>query len=350
MAEQQQPLRVEDDGREHSSSSPRWPTTLTLPLTRNATSLTAADRCPVPLADYSEPPSDDLHSSDESGFGYYYYFSYSKPILVLDLVWNLAFLIVAVVVLLSTFEERPSTPLRVWLCGYSLQCVLHVSFVYLEYLKRVSSIHDRAPQSPLRSPFFFTYTSILKKMESVNTMLSSIWWVFGFYWIVMGGQELLQDSPRLYWLTVVFLAFDVFFIIFCIGTAFIIFFALCCCIPLVAFAYAMTIRQGASEDDIRSLPKYRFCQANPLGTFDNDKMKVAGARMESVNSNYTNERPLHPEDSECCICLSQYVDGVELYTLPCNHHFHCGCISRWLRINATCPLCKFNILRGDTLV
>lgn len=98
-------------------------------------------------------------------------------------------------------------------------------------------------------------------------------------------------------LTVIFLAFDLFFIIFCVGIAFIIFFALCCCIPLVAFAYAMTIRQSASEDDIRSLPKYRFCQANPLGTFDNDKMKVAGARIESVNSNYTNERPLHPEDS-----------------------------------------------------
>lgn len=53
---------------------------------------------------------------------------------------------------------------------------------------------------------------------------------------------------------------------------------------------------------------------------------------------------------ECCICLYKYVDGVELCVLPCNHHFHHGCISKWLRINATCPLCKFNILRGDTLV
>lgn len=53
---------------------------------------------------------------------------------------------------------------------------------------------------------------------------------------------------------------------------------------------------------------------------------------------------------ECCICLYKYLDGVELCVLPCNHHFHHGCISKWLRINATCPLCKFNILRGETLV
>lgn len=59
---------------------------------------------------------------------------------------------------------------------------------------------------------------------------------------------------------------------------------------------------------------------------------------------------IHVHFQECCICLSSYVDGEELRTLPCNHHFHCGCISRWLQINSTCPLCKFDILRRDSLV
>lgn len=58
----------------------------------------------------------------------------------------------------------------------------------------------------------------------------------------------------------------------------------------------MTIRKGASEDDIGSLPKYRFRQANRMGIFDNDGMKVVGA-MESGNSNSVNELSLHPEDS-----------------------------------------------------
>ena len=50
---------------------------------------------------------------------------------------------------------------------------------------------------------------------------------------------------------------------------------------------------------------------------------------------------------ECCICLSAYEDGSELRELPCRHHFHCGCIDKWLYINAICPLCKFNILKSQ---
>ncbi|KAF8398169.1 hypothetical protein HHK36_017095 [Tetracentron sinense] len=61
---------------------------------------------------------------------------YSKPVVVLDLIWNLAFVLVSAVVLLSTVRERPSTPLRVWIGGYALQCFLHVGFVYLEYQRR----------------------------------------------------------------------------------------------------------------------------------------------------------------------------------------------------------------------
>lgn len=50
---------------------------------------------------------------------------------------------------------------------------------------------------------------------------------------------------------------------------------------------------------------------------------------------------------ECCICLCPYEDGAELRELPCNHHFHCTCIDKWLHINATCPLCKFNIIKSN---
>jgi hypothetical protein len=50
---------------------------------------------------------------------------------------------------------------------------------------------------------------------------------------------------------------------------------------------------------------------------------------------------------ECCICLSSYDDGAELSALPSNHHFHWMCITKWLRMHATCPLCKYNILKGS---
>lgn len=53
---------------------------------------------------------------------------------------------------------------------------------------------------------------------------------------------------------------------------------------------------------------------------------------------------------ECCICLCSYEDGAELHALPCNHHFHSSCIVKWLKMNATCPLCKYNILKGNEQV
>ncbi|KAH0467334.1 hypothetical protein IEQ34_004572 [Dendrobium chrysotoxum] len=56
-------------------------------------------------------------------------------------------------------------------------------------------------------------TSIEKHLESGHTMFSFIWWIIGFYWVSAGSQVLTRDAPQLYWLCIVFLAFDAFFVI-----------------------------------------------------------------------------------------------------------------------------------------
>lgn len=50
-------------------------------------------------------------------------------------------------------------------------------------------------------PYWFDcdWLSVTKRCESVNTMASFLWWIVGFYWVVSGGNILLQDAPRLYW-------------------------------------------------------------------------------------------------------------------------------------------------------
>ncbi|XP_026426788.1 E3 ubiquitin protein ligase RIE1-like isoform X2 [Papaver somniferum] len=280
---------------------------------------------------------------------------YSKPVVILDVIWNLAFVLVSSVVLSSTISENPSTPLRVWIVGYAIQCLFHVGFVYFEYQRRISIVIGGDDGENQGNHLFLSSEnrSRSRRMESMNTLVSFFWWVIGFYWIVAGGQALLLDAPRLYWLAVVFLAFDVFFAIFCIALACIIGVALCCCLPcIVAILYAVAVQEGASEDDINVLPKHKFRQMNQheKSNADNRQEVFPVAIMEQSTCNIISELALPPEDSECCICLSQYVDGVELHSLPCNHHFHSGCIVKWLRINATCPLCKFNILHGDELV
>lgn len=62
--------------------------------------------------------------------------AYSRPIVILDLVWNLAFLVVSAVVLAVSRNESPAMPLRLWIVGYAVQCVLHMVCVSFEYRRR----------------------------------------------------------------------------------------------------------------------------------------------------------------------------------------------------------------------
>lgn len=295
--------------------------------------------------------------------------AYSKPVVVLDLVWNLAFVIVALVVLGLSRAERPATPLRAWVAGYGLQCLLHMVCVCFEYRRRRqqrrniaqgsqasnSTVNDRAndfeadgDESSEDGEISSENTSLAKRLESANTMFSFVWWIAGFYWITAGGQALTREAPRLYWLCVVFLAFDVFFVVFCVALACVIGIAVCCCLPcIIAILYAVADQEGASEEDINSLPKFKFRRTGSFEKNDGEKSGPSRGVMSFIGiSDAPKERLLSAEDAECCICLSAYDDGAELQELPCTHHFHCTCIDKWLRINATCPLCKYNIIKS----
>lgn len=61
---------------------------------------------------------------------------YSKPVVALDITWNMAFVVVAVVMLICTVHEKTNTPIRLWICGYALLCLVHVVLVSLEYRRR----------------------------------------------------------------------------------------------------------------------------------------------------------------------------------------------------------------------
>ncbi|KAI8546034.1 hypothetical protein RHMOL_Rhmol07G0084500 [Rhododendron molle] len=48
-----------------------------------------------------------------------------------------------------------------------------------------------------------------------------------------------------------------------------------------------------------------------------------------------------PDDGPCCICLSEYREKDTIRWVPeCNHCFHVDCIDEWLRMSATCPVCR----------
>ncbi|GAB2279935.1 hypothetical protein Dimus_014570 [Dionaea muscipula] len=304
---------------------------------------------------------------------------YSTPVVALDMVWNMTFVVVSFVMLICTLHEKPNYPVRLWICGYALQCLVHAMLVWMEYRRRSAMRsesrrgerggggdeeagvvgrrvevggNESGDEEEDRGVGMFgvaSQTRFTKRCESINTMASFLWWIVGFYWVVSGGETLLQDAPLLYWLTVVFLAFDVFFAIFCVLLACLLGVALCCCLPcIIAILYTVAGQEGASDADLSALQKYRFQSSN-----NEEKPSVGAGQMVpfDTGSGYlANERVLLAEDAECCICLNPYEDGVELHALPCNHHFHATCIVKWLKMNATCPLCKYSILKGNEQV
>jgi len=52
------------------------------------------------------------------------------------------------------------------------------------------------------------------------------------------------------------------------------------------------------------------------------------------------------DNLQCAICMDDFKEGDQAKRLPCSHHFHEECISRWLRLHGTCPTCRVT-LDGD---
>ena len=74
----------------------------------------------------------------------------SKPIILLDVLWNLTFLGSGFAILVLSLDENPSVPLRVWVIGYMVQCLIHVGCVVAEY-SRGRRVGDTEAFEPSRS-------------------------------------------------------------------------------------------------------------------------------------------------------------------------------------------------------
>lgn len=125
-------------------------------------------------------------------------------------------------------------------------------------------------------------------------MFSFIWWIIGFYWVSAGGQALARSSPQLYWfgllvstlfisyilelkclaiefnflqlcfctcrLCIIFLGFDVFFVVFCVALACIIGIAVCCCLPcIIAILYAVADQVTSADNNFEIILSLFSC-------------------------------------------------------------------------------------------
>ncbi|KAK4674436.1 hypothetical protein QC763_120550 [Podospora pseudopauciseta] len=107
------------------------------------------------------------------------------------------------------------------------------------------------------------------------------------------------------------------------------------------------------QGNSRSRPRSRTTTGVPEPS---DLLRADNA-LQAGRSSSPDNTPVHGasqwkkymgRQSECVICLEEYVDGVsKVMSLPCGHEFHVDCITPWLTTRRrTCPICKNDIVKS----
>lgn len=301
----------------------------------------------------------------------------------IELVFTLSQIIASMTVLYLSRHEHPQAPLFAWVVGYTGGCFASLPVLYWRFLHRNQGAergalqasqtsprtnsssgpnsyvtislsqpseqedHQNAPRTTYESQTMGIATTriglIMDHFKMALDCFFAIWFVVGNVWI-FGGHASAAEAPNLYRLCIVYLTLS------CIGYAmpFILCAMICCCLPCIISV--LGIREdlnqvrGASEECINALPTYRFkTKKDEGGTTEETDYNEGGIVAVGTEK----ERTISGEDAVCCICLASYLDNDELRELPCTHFFHAECVDKWLKINATCPLCKYEIVEKD---
>ncbi|XP_050384726.1 E3 ubiquitin-protein ligase At1g63170 [Argentina anserina] len=295
-----------------------------------------------------------------------------------ELLVTISQIIASIVVLSLSKNENPQAPLFAWIVGYASGCVATLPILYWRFRNRYGGAELESTQSHQISsernapePLSFTAISITpasheetnRTSESVvrdpqvagplsarlNGLVDhfkmaldcffAVWFVVGNIWI-FGGHSSPSDAPRLYRLCIVFLTFS------CIGYAmpFILCATICCCLPCIisvlGFREGLSQTRGATAESISALPTYKFkLKRNEMN--NDQEGNTSGEGLLAVGTE--KERAISEEDAVCSICLANYSDNDDLRELTCLHVFHVECVDKWLKINASCPLCKSEV-------
>ncbi|CAA6673639.1 unnamed protein product [Spirodela intermedia] len=274
---------------------------------------------------------------------------YSRLVVTPDDLCNLVFVIFWILNLALIRANSPSTILCILIAAYSLRCVLHVVCLCIDYWPRRPFLEGNGSSSPCRSSghgpppdleaddiyghehgqYEETYR-MTKHLEPIRKIWPFVRWI-SVLCLSAGGQDLTHDAPCY----TVFLAFDIFYLVFFVALACLFGIAVSCYSPsTVASSYAMPDQGGATDEAIRLLPRYKFRAPRGAG-----EGPLGGVMTESGGGGApTAEHHLSPDDAEY---------GAVLRRLPCGHHFHSACIDEWLQMKAACPLCRNELARGS---
>ncbi|EPS68076.1 hypothetical protein M569_06695, partial [Genlisea aurea] len=100
-------------------------------------------------------------------------------------------------------------------------------------------------------------------------------------------------------------------------------------------------RDDAGENSIY-LPRVIFVAEDDDSEVQNVVVGLDQAVINSYPKLVFSKRNLNSgNDTVCSICLCEYRESEVLRVLPdCKHLFHVMCVDAWLKLNASCPVCR----------
>ncbi|KAL7593973.1 E3 ubiquitin-protein ligase At4g11680 [Lactuca sativa] len=233
---------------------------------------------------------------------------------------GLVFQIVVIAYTLSVSkEEKPVWPMRTWVTGYGIGCVLNLGLLFWRYwLFCLNQIGAELPSNIEES----RNLQMMNKSRTFMELFFAIWFVMGNVWVFDARFGTFRKAPKLDVLCISLLAWNAITYSF----PFILFLFLCCFVPIISnlLGYNMnagSINRGASEEQILKLPSWKY-------------KHIIEPDLEQGKS------IVDSSTTECCICLAKYKENEEMRQLGCSHKFHMKCVDQWLKIVSCCPLCK----------
>ncbi|KAL2330219.1 hypothetical protein Fmac_017800 [Flemingia macrophylla] len=102
-----------------------------------------------------------------------------------------------------------------------------------------------------------------------------------------------------------------------------------------------------------SMSRERNRSLNNTDNGDGDAQNnTTGLPIDVINSYHTfpysktnNVATVYEHDTTCSICISEYEEAEILRMMPqCRHYFHKDCVDVWLKVHASCPVCRNSLL------
>eukprot|EP01069_Polyplicarium_translucidae_P000031 Polyplicarium_translucidae@DN1012_c0_g1_i1.p1 len=253
----------------------------------------------------SEPLSDALASAPQRTL------NVLRWVFLTSLLWSFVITLATTVYLRSSWERAGACnkPLRWWLffngSSHLLQLPLRLGFLLLFQRE----LRLAVPGDLARRCSRITNSAAWRVSHRLS-LASLVWFVLGVMWC--SGAD-ADEVPDLVLFTIVVLTFSLARVV-----SVLVWLSMCLPSGLFSFdldrihpdwdGHGRRVCRGLAVCAIEALPVLRFS----AGDFREDS---------------------------CSICLTELDEGDELRQLPCGHHFHPGCVDRWLKRRASCPLC-----------